>query len=372
MDWFSWLYYLSLLFVFHCHALKSSSSLSFPPPPALCHPDESSALLRFKNSFFIDMNPQLNFCIPESFTFLSSDHDYNPKTAFWNSTTDCCSWDGVTCDKVTGHVIGIDLACAGLRGVFPANNSFSSQFGKFSSLTHLDLSYSKSFGQVPQEISYLSKLVTLDLSGNKHLTIESSWWERTIGNLTNLENLIMSNVNVSLVMPDSLANLSSSLKYLNLQGNRLQGRFPTNIFLLPNLKELDLSYNKLLGSLPAYNLSSPPQNLSLSHTKLSIDLPHRTRSLKYLNILYLSHCNFIRSYPALLGNFINITSLDLSDNNFGVQIPWSSFDLGKLWFLRLSGNNFIGQLPNFCDNSTQISFSCHSLMGPSQFCQKWR
>ncbi|KAL5548572.1 hypothetical protein UlMin_003803 [Ulmus minor] len=328
------------------------------------------------------MNPQLNFCLPESFTFLSSDHDYNPKTAFWNSTTDCCSWDGVACDKVTGHVIGIDLACAGLRGVFPSNSSLfllghlqslilsfndfkgspiSSQFGKFSSLTHLDLSYSKSFGQVPQEISYLSKLVTLDLSGNKHLTIESSWWERTIGNLTKLENLIMSNVNVSLVMPDSLANLSSSLKYLNLQGNRLQGRLPTNIFLLPNLKELDLSYNnKILGSLPAYNWSSPLQNLSLSHTKLSIDLPHLTRSLKYLNILYLSHCNFIGSYPALLGNFTNITSLDLSDNNFGGQIPWSSFDLGKLRILRLSGNNFIGQLPNFCDNSTQISFSCHS------------
>jgi len=98
-------------------------------------------------------------------------------------------------------------------------------------------------------------------------------------NLTKLENLIMYNINMSLVVPDSLANLSSSLKSLNLQGNRLQGRFPANIFLLPNLQELDLSYNKLVGSLPAYNWSSTLQNLSLSHTKLSVDLPYRTRSL---------------------------------------------------------------------------------------------
>ncbi|KAL5548567.1 hypothetical protein UlMin_003798 [Ulmus minor] len=382
MGWFSWLYYLSLLFSFHSHALNSSSSLSFPPPPALCHPDESSALLQFKNTFFIDMNPQSNICFPKALSF-TSPVLYNPKTVFWNKSTDCCSWDGVTCDKVTGHVIGIDLACGGLRGVFPSNSSLfllghlqslilsfndfkgspiSSQFGKFSSLTHLDLSNSKSFGQVPQEISYLSKLVTLDLSGNKHLRIESSWWERTIRNLTKLENLIVYNVNMSLVLPDSLANLSSSLKYLNLQGNRLQGRLPTNIFLLPNLQGLDLSYNnKLVGSLPEYNWSSPLQNLSLSYTKLSIDLPHLTRSLKYLNILFLSHCNFIGSYPALLGNFTNIISLDLSHNNFGGHIPWSFFDLGKLGDLFLSGNNFIGQLPNFCDNSTQISFSCHSL-----------
>jgi len=62
----------------------------------------------------------------------------------------------------------------------------------------------------------------------------------------------------------------------------------------------------------------------------------------------------------MLGNFTNITSLDLSHNNFGGQIPWSSFDLGKLEELDLSGNFFIGQLPNFCDNSTQISISCHS------------
>lgn len=35
----------------------------------------------------------------------------HPKTASWKEETDCCSWDGVTCDGVKGDVIGLDLSC---------------------------------------------------------------------------------------------------------------------------------------------------------------------------------------------------------------------------------------------------------------------
>jgi len=33
----------------------------------------------------------------------------------WKAGTDCCSWDGVTCHGVTGHVIALDISCRGLR-----------------------------------------------------------------------------------------------------------------------------------------------------------------------------------------------------------------------------------------------------------------
>jgi Leucine-rich repeat (LRR) protein len=41
-----------------------------------------------------------------------------------------------------------------------------------------------------------------------------------------------------------LTNLSSSLSSLSLGGCGLQGKFPGNIYLLPNLESLDLSYNE--------------------------------------------------------------------------------------------------------------------------------
>ncbi|MBA0606236.1 hypothetical protein Godav_018740 [Gossypium davidsonii] len=61
------------------------------------------------------------------------------------------------------------------------------------SLTHLHLSYSSLSGLVPQEISHLSKLVSLDLSGNDF------------------------GVDMSHVAPLTLANLSSSLVSLHLE-----------------------------------------------------------------------------------------------------------------------------------------------------------
>ncbi|PNX73248.1 receptor-like protein kinase, partial [Trifolium pratense] len=46
-----------------------------------------------------------------------------PKTASWNSSTDCCSWDGITCDDQTNQVIQIDLSSSQLYGTMDANSS---------------------------------------------------------------------------------------------------------------------------------------------------------------------------------------------------------------------------------------------------------
>jgi hypothetical protein len=94
----------------------------------------------------------------------------------------------------------------------------------------------------------------------------------------------------------------------------IEGRFPDNIFHLPNLQLLDVSYNyNLTGSLPNYNWSSPLKSLGLSGTIFPIDLPNLISNLKSLKELSLSGCNFIGSYPTLLPNLTQITSLDLSE-----------------------------------------------------------
>lgn len=45
------------------------------------------------------------------------------KMMSWKKDTNCCLWDGVTCNKATGNVISLDLSCSWLRGNIPSNTS---------------------------------------------------------------------------------------------------------------------------------------------------------------------------------------------------------------------------------------------------------
>ncbi|PNX60464.1 receptor-like protein kinase, partial [Trifolium pratense] len=93
----AWLLLCMHLLIFHFPSF--SSSFNF-----LCHNDESSALLQFKSSFTIYTNPYTDYGEP-----------YHLKTATWKKGTDCCSWHGVTCDTISGHVVGLNLGCEGIK-----------------------------------------------------------------------------------------------------------------------------------------------------------------------------------------------------------------------------------------------------------------
>ncbi|XP_075644628.1 receptor-like protein Cf-9 isoform X2 [Castanea sativa] len=369
-----------IFFLFLSLPNSSLSSFSFNSSTPLCHSHESSALLHFRNSFAVGYS-----------SYYCDLYSYPPKN-LWKMGTNCCGWDGVTCDTMTGHVIGVDLSCSGLHGPIHPNttlfslrhlqrlnlayndfygSTFSSKFGGFANMTHLNLTYSfhgcssvgSSFaGNVPSEISHLSKLVSLDLSGNIDMRIETPNLKRLIQNLTHLTELVLYRIDMSSVSTSCLTNLSSSLTSLRLNFCQLKGKFPDNIFHLPNLQILRVAYNyNLTGSLPTYNWSTPLMSLHVSKTQFSIDLPYLISNLKSLKQLLVSGCNFIgSSYPTFLSNLTQITLLDISYNNFGGQCPWSLLNNTGLTFLDLSYNNFIGQLPEVTTKLTQILSSNNS------------
>uniref|UniRef100_A0A803M047 Uncharacterized protein n=1 Tax=Chenopodium quinoa TaxID=63459 RepID=A0A803M047_CHEQI len=88
-------------------------------------------------------------------------------------------------------------------------------------VNYIDMSNNELEGEIPDEISNLTNLLSLDLSRNK-LTgrIPSN-----IGQLTSLELLDLSNNHLSGVIPASLADVSF-LGTLNLSNNNLSGRIP--------------------------------------------------------------------------------------------------------------------------------------------------
>ena len=108
-----------LLLLLICFLLLSqpnncSSSLSFNSSTPLCHSHQSSALLHFRNSF----SGGQSRCDFISYSY--------PSKNSWKMGTDCCGWDGVTCDTMTGHVIAVDLSCSGLQGPIHPNTTLFS------------------------------------------------------------------------------------------------------------------------------------------------------------------------------------------------------------------------------------------------------
>ncbi|KAM4119111.1 hypothetical protein ACJW30_03G035000 [Castanea mollissima] len=339
--------------------------------PVLCHDDESSALLQFKQSFHWN----LNSCFDPS--------DYPPKISSWKVEgvdTDCCSWDGVECNKETGHVIGLDLSSSCLYGSMLSNSSLfslvhlrrlnlaynrfnSSQipsgFSRLSGLTYLNLSASSFSGQIPLNISELSKLTSLDLSYNSMLHLRSL--KGLVQNLTSLEDLSLRYVQIPSPVPEILANLSS-LRTLHLTDCGMYGEFPVGIFKLPKLQDLRVDYNPvLMGNLPEFYSSSPLKSLSLRVTSFSGKLPDSIGNLNSLNELWMGDCNFSGHIPSSLGNLTQLNRLDLSYYSFVGQIPSSNPSslswlgkLSKLTYLNLYGINLTMEIPSSFANLTQL------------------
>uniref|UniRef100_A0A6N2LI87 Uncharacterized protein n=1 Tax=Salix viminalis TaxID=40686 RepID=A0A6N2LI87_SALVM len=359
---------LCLLF-FLSHFQPSLSSSNFSSPVQLCPADQSLALLQFKNSF----------SIMSSFPWWIGYEQ--PKRVLWREGTDCCSWDGVTCNMKTGHVIGLDLRCSMLYGPLHSNSTLfflhhlqkldlsfndfngsviSSSFGQLLHLTHLNLSSSNFTGQVPPEISHLSRLASLDLSSSENnflLMLEPISFNKLAQNLTQLRELYLTEVIMSLVAPSSFMNLSSSLTSLHLQYCGLQGELPGNVFRRSNLQSLDLGGNEeLTGSFPPYNLSNALSYVDLSSTRISIHLePDSISHLKSVEMMFLDDCNFAGSNLGLLGNLTQLRGLGLASIQLGGQIPFSLGKLKQLEYLDLGYNHFIGTMPDDFANNSRLA-----------------
>jgi hypothetical protein len=129
-------------------------------------------------------------------------------------SVDPCSWTMVTCSP-ENLVTGLEAPSQNLSGIL------SPSIGNLTNLETVLLQNNNINGLIPAEIGKLTKLKTLDLSSN-HFSGE---------------------------IPSSVGHLES-LQYLRLNNNTLSGAFPSSSANLSHLIFLDLSYNNLSGPIP--------------------------------------------------------------------------------------------------------------------------
>ncbi|XP_074317832.1 receptor-like protein 6 [Silene latifolia] len=350
------LYLFSLLVVsFNVIIIHSNTLSSFQPH---CPAQERLALLQFKNSFHIN-------CKPDSSNTYANTIPYE-KTKSWvgGESANCCSWDGVECNRKSGHVIGLDLTASCLSGNFPPNstifnlaylrklilsyNNFNysripSEVDQLSKLQVLRLFKSKFSGQIPAEISNLPELNVLELGEDSTetqlLKLQNPSLENLIQNFTHLEELDLKNVDVSSTVPVNLQNLTT-LKVISIDNCNLHGKLPPNLFHMPHLETLRLSFNgDIGGSFPEFSWHSPLKGIFLSGTSLSGELPPSIGRLAQLENLELSLCQISGSIPPSVGNLTKLSHLYLADTDISGVVPPSISNLTNLQALYLMNLN---------------------------------
>ncbi|CAL5375582.1 unnamed protein product [Camellia sinensis] len=347
MDRFIWLIQI-LLYLMQYQVGCLSSLSTFSSTHHSCPHDQRSALLQFKQHFTINSSASVlcnndNGVLPY------------PKTLSWNeSASDCCSWDGVTCDGLTGQVTGLNLGSSQLYGTIHSNSSLyhlshlkvldlscndfnyshiSSRIGSFASLTHLNLSFSKFSGLIPSEISHLSKLVSFDIYSldDGLLSLETHTFRILLKNLTQLQKLELFHVNICSSLPDSIGHLKF-LRYLGLSHCKLLGSIPKSLGNLTQIAHLDLSWNSFSGQVPS----------TLSNLQPEGEIPDVFGKLINLKFLLLGENNFNGQFPCWVTNMTQLLVLDVSSNVLTGPIPQSISKLVNLVNLNLSYNNFSG------------------------------
>ncbi|KAK8371540.1 hypothetical protein V6Z11_A01G249400 [Gossypium hirsutum] len=365
---------------------------------AQCQSDQSRLLLQLESSF--------------SYNYDSSGKLVPLK---WNQNTDCCSWDGVSCDG-GGHVIGLDLNRRSISSSIDNSSSlfrlqhlqwlnlaynefkpaFPSAFDKLENLSYLNLSHAGFEGQIPIEISRLPRLVTLDLSVSLYLgrplKLEKPNLEMLVQNLTKLRFLYLDDVNISAKGNEWCKALLplTELQVLNMSGCYLSGPIHSSLSKLRSLSVIHLDFNNLSASVPKFFAEFPNlTSLSLTYTNLSGRLPDEIFQIPTLQtldlsdndllqgsfqkfspnlslqILSLSRTNFEGQVPESLGNLGKLTRIELAECNFSGAISKTMKKLTQLVYLDFSFNRFSGPIPSFSSsrNLTYLSFGYNQLNG---------
>ncbi|KAH0877824.1 hypothetical protein HID58_065218 [Brassica napus] len=269
---------------------------------------QTDALLEFKNEF----------------TFSAPDPDeapfYTSNLSSWNTSSDHCSWKGVTCKANSDEVISLVIENTFLNGSLKANTK------SLSHLMQLDLSYNDLVGEIPSSLGNLNQLTFMSFSSN-NLTghIPSSF-----ANFNKLSHLDLSRNQFSGGdFPLILSNLTSfglhNLEVFDVKRNSFLGNVPTSLFMIPMLLGVYLSGNQFEGPLDFGNTSASSKLVSLD----------------------LSSNNFHGPIPEDIFRFLKLETLDLSNNRFIGAISRSMYKLVSLRFLDLSYNKMEGQVPSF-------------------------
>ena len=312
----------------------------------------------------------------------------------WNAETNIFNWVGVGIRPGAGsgsanarRVTSLDLYSGTVSSevgeTFEGRVTTGPSVARFTIDNHLT-------GTLPSELGDLAGLVTLNIgcyavraapwplcgtltrdNGLLTMGLEGSIPDE-LGKLTSLRVLQLQGNRLTGSIPDELGDLTA-LRTLWLQGNYrlddkgtttatnhtdddeitggLDGSIPEELGNLADLRTLSLTQNDLSGEIPATlgNLTAYLTELYLGENDLDGSIPdalgNLTEKLERLHLENQRGDKLTGNIPLTLGNLENLEELYLNGNKLDGEIPTSMGSLGELKKLYLNDNKLTGMIP---------------------------
>ncbi|MBA0756609.1 hypothetical protein Gogos_021354 [Gossypium gossypioides] len=219
----------------------------------------------------------------------------------------------------------------------------------------------------PSFLNASKYLQVLDLSNNQiHGSItkwEAEGWEGlltlnlSMNFLTTVEQIPGKHLFILDLRSNSLRGLlptpPQALCYFLISNNELDGEIPSKICNLRFLYVLDLSKNKLGGTIPdcfgtfSGQLSVDLRTLNLNGNQLEGSIPQSLKNCYSLEVLDLGNNNINDTFPYWLGTLTYLEVLVLRSNRFhgDIQNFNGTFSFSSLQVIDLSRNEFTGHIP---------------------------
>lgn len=220
------------------------------------------------------------------------------------------------------------------------SGSLPDSIGFLRVLSRLDLSNCNFNGKIPSTMTNLTELLYLDFSFNNFMgTIPSFQLSKK------LQYIDFSRNNLTGPIPFTHLEGLTSLSFINLGYNSINGSIPPSLFTLPLLQKLQLSNNRFDGQVNEFPnaTNSKLDTLDLSSNQLKGSIPKSFFELEKLNVLSLSN-NFFRGTVQLemIKKLPNLTKLELSGNNLSIDATSSNSTMStfpQLSVLKLASCN---------------------------------
>ncbi|XP_058226973.1 tyrosine-sulfated glycopeptide receptor 1 [Rhododendron vialii] len=269
-----------------------------------------------------------------------------PSPLNWSTAIDCCSWEGIACDT-NGRVTRLWLPFRGLLG------TLSPALGNLTALSQLNLSHNSLSGSFPDGFfSSFNGIQIMDLSFN-----------RLVGQLplsdelpVSMQALNLSSNKLGGTIESSFLQSAMSLASFDTSNNSFNGFLPTSICVTsPSVKLLDFSSNYFSGQIPqGFGGCSQLEVFRAGYNNLYGQLPSDIYNAGQLLEISLPANTLVGPIDDAIVNLTNLRVLELFGNQLNGTIPENIGKLAKLEQLQLHINNLTGNLPASLMNCTNL------------------